>query len=58
MKSDTGSKYQAPRAVRLADAATGTFRCENGIMGTQDLCQSGSVANEHFLCQAGSGVQS
>jgi hypothetical protein len=36
-------KYEAPRAVRLADTATAQFSCENGPSGRVDPCNTGAA---------------
>ena len=48
--------YEAPRAVRLSDATTGTFTCVNGPSGTRDQCDSGFAVNPHNVCSTGSSV--
>ncbi len=49
-------KYEAPRAVRLADAATGEFECANGTQGNINYCNpTGSVPNVN-LCATGQSV--
>ena len=35
-------KYEAPRAVRLADSATAQFQCVNGPHGNAEICDTGS----------------
>jgi hypothetical protein len=50
------SGYEAPRAVRLSDTKTGSFKCANGPEGTLDVCASGYVVHPHNVCAAGSGV--
>ena len=41
MTNNDRMAYQAPRAVRLGDAATGAYACLDGRQGTADVCQSG-----------------
>jgi len=49
--------YEAPRAVRLADAATGEFECAIGTRGNINYCDpNGSVPNVN-LCVSGQSVQ-
>ena len=48
--------YEAPRAVGLSDATTGTFRCLNGPSGTADMCDSGFAVNPP-VCSTGSSVR-
>ena len=49
-------KYEAPRAMRLADAATGEFACTNGTNGNIDYCNpTGGLPNVN-LCSSGSSV--
>ena len=47
-------KYEAPRAVRLRDAPTGTFACVSGSMYTAD-CVEGLLVS-HDQCQGGSSI--
>ena len=51
-----GVQYDAPRAVRLSDATTGTFSCFDGTQGTIDMCQSGFAVQPHNICSTGSSV--
>jgi hypothetical protein len=48
--------YEAPRAVRLSDTKTGSFKCANGPTGTPDVCTSGYAVQPHNVCAVGSGV--
>jgi hypothetical protein len=50
------SGYEAPRAVRLSDAKTGSFKCTNGPAGTLDVCTSGFGVQPHNVCASGSSV--
>jgi len=36
-------KYEAPRAVRLADSATAQFQCVNGPHGNTEICDTGNA---------------
>ncbi len=57
MIESASEKYEGPRAVRLADVATGEFACQDGTLGNIDFCSpTGSVPNVN-LCQQGSKVQ-
>ena len=47
-------KYEAPRAVRLSDAATGAFACVDGPLYL-DQCQSGEFVG-WSLCESGSAA--
>ena len=50
-------KYEAPCAVRLADAATGEFECANGTTGNINYCApTGGTPNVN-LCTTGASVQ-
>ena len=55
-KSDV-RKYDAPRAVRLSDAKTGSLHCVNGRAGTRDLCESGFEVQAHNTCSTGLNVR-
>lgn len=56
MMKSASSRYEAPRAVRLADAATGEFECTNGTEGNINFCNpSGSGANV-LICNTGLSV--
>jgi hypothetical protein len=57
MKKSADSTYEAPRAVRLSDARTGTFSCLNGPTGTADQCTSGFAVVPHNVCITGALVQ-
>ena len=57
MKNVSGSKYEAPRAVRLSDATTASLVCTNGPSGTQDVCRSGFSVSGNYVCATGTGVQ-
>jgi len=56
MKSVSGSKYEAPRAVRLSDATTAALVCVNGPTGTADVCTSGFAVMPNNVCASGSYV--
>jgi len=56
MKNVAGSKYEAPRAVRLSDATTASLTCVNGPSGTADVCTSGFAVQPNNVCAAGTGV--
>jgi hypothetical protein len=56
MKKVSGSKYEAPRAVRLSDAATASLSCLNGPTGTADVCTSGFAVQPNNVCASGSSV--
>jgi len=57
MKNASGSKYEAPRAVRLSDARTAALTCVDGPTGTEDVCVSGGAVTGNYVCASGSGVQ-
>jgi len=48
-------KYEAPRAVRLADSATAQFQCVNGPHGNSELCETGAAVGGN-RCWAGAFV--
>jgi len=56
MKNATGSKYEAPHAVRLSDTRTASLVCVNGPSGTADECASGFAVDPTPICATGSGV--
>jgi hypothetical protein len=54
---ESGTKYEAPRAVRLSDAATGAAYgpdCKSGSGPGHD-CLSGSSVAYYYACRDGSG---
>ena len=50
-------KYEAPRAVRLADAATGEFECAIGTRGNINYCNPTGGIPLVNLCSTGSSVR-
>lgn len=56
MKSGTGSNYEAPRAVRMADMATGEFQCSVGTAGNINLCNPNGSIPDVPICATGTMV--
>jgi len=56
MMKSASSRYEAPRAVRLADAATGEFECANGTEGNVNFCNPTGGNPGVYLCVTGLSV--
>ena len=53
MSKSDGSRYEAPRVVRLSDVTTGTTTCLDGPTGTEPFCTSGFEVQGQSSCQTG-----